>query len=206
MRVPVITHYLGRDENKKAVVNFDKSGTYVLGVYANVQACCLCVLKGYDKNIRWDIIEEFYVECIDVEKCIEKSNHFIKKFKIRHLFGNTIGNSICDVKNDYSKGDLIRGYEVVELDPEHMMFLAQANLKKINIKEDLKLKWENEFKKFSIDDLRNNKVTYARIFALCNILHSAKIVEISFGDPDIPNILITNKTKEINELRTLDSA
>lgn len=195
MDILVHAEYLGYDENNKPLINWDASGCYVLGIYSNIQATCICVVKVYDKKERWDIVEDYTIKGIDVDSCIDKTNYFINKYKIEHVFGNQISTCICEIENHFGNdNEQLTGYEIIELQNEHMMFLAQGNLKKICLKPELKDEWENEFNSFTIQNLRHNDVTYPRLFALANVLHGAKPAIWYLLSPDIPNVVINSKT------------
>lgn len=207
MQVYNSMRYLGYDEENNVVIDWKNSGKCVLGVFANIQATCICVVQVFTDNPKWNILEEFILEKqVDCNLSIEKSNYFINKYGIEHAFGNKLGRSICTLRDSFSVsgGYQTYGYEINELSPEQLMFLVQGNLYKINTVPNLQEKWNDEFNSFNLNDvkqttnLQSNITTYPRIFALASVIHSCTPhTPMSWINEDIPNILINRNTGEI---------
>lgn len=157
------------------------NGTYVMGVFASVEASCLLVVKFH--NIKQKhILIDYVSDEIDIDNFIEFSNFCLDNYKIKHVFGNTIGTAICKIKNRYSNDNqLIEGYEIISIEAEHMMFLVQGHLKNLSFNENLIENWNQELKNFDINALRNNTKTYPRVFALAAIIEGIKETNTGIG-------------------------
>lgn len=158
-------------------------GFPVLGIYADIQKVCICVvnvylLKGdfkYGKRQfykKWEVLEEFTTQNIDIDECLDNSKRFIWEYRIKQGFCNTIGVEICDIKDAFYRHtkEQYEGIEIVELQPERLLFLVQGNIERISIDGSIREMWEEEFNKFDIEAIRNNLISYPRVFALANVI------------------------------------
>lgn len=151
-------------------------GTYVMGIFSNLEATCICVVKVYKNKTQWDIVEDFTVNGIQLEECTNMCKWFLDIYKIKYVFGNEIGKSICNIEDSFTidTNKQYEGYEVTNIGYEHLTMLTLGNIRKIRLDKELKEQWENEFKNCDIESLKSESKTYPRIFALANVLKSVQ--------------------------------
>lgn len=162
-------------------------GFPVLGIYADIQKVCICVvnvylLKGdfkYGKRQfykKWEVLEEFTTENIDIDECLDNSNRLISKYRIKIALTNSIGSDICDLKDSFyrTSGEQYEGIEIVELQPERLLFLVQGNIERISIDSSIRYLWEEELDKYDIEAIRNGVITCPRVFALGNVIKACQ--------------------------------
>lgn len=162
-------------------------GTPVLGIYADINKVCICAVNVFlmkDNIVRhgkkcfykkWEVLNEYVTENIDIDECLDKSRKFIYEYKVKQAFCNSIGIELCEIKDKFDNSNQqYEGCEIIELQPENMMFLVQGHIKRIAIKNEYKTNWEDEFYNFDIEALRDNSINYPRVFALANVIKGAQ--------------------------------
>lgn len=171
MQVNVEINYL-KDGDGNKQIDFKNSGAVIFGIFANVEGIAIIVSKCYEKRIRWDVLDDFFIPYLDIDEAIDKFKEFKMEYGGRNIccFGNEDGNQIAQLS--IAKDNDSKGYEVVDLKPESFVFTVQSNLKKIKFAKEIQASWSEELRNFDLKAIRENEKTYPRVFALGSVLRA----------------------------------
>ncbi|MEO1431235.1 MAG: hypothetical protein AAFS12_04700 [Cyanobacteria bacterium J06632_19] len=154
---------------KEKYLDWDKSGTKIMGLYADLQGIAIVICKAYPKKIRWDIVDSWYSKNINIDNAENRYFELLKKHSkgypnIRYIIANSNGRLISD---DIVKCGC-RQFELRDEKPETLAFAVQSNIHKLSISKSIKGVWENELENFDLDT--TTKISYPLTYALGLVL------------------------------------
>ncbi len=175
MKVAMDIVPLGRRKDGSLVVDKALSGKNVISIFANSKGIAILVVKVYPVEQYWYITDEYVTYDIsDIEICREKIKEFEKRYVIEHFLGNDMARTIVNKPTYTTKeGETYAGWESVTLEIEDMLFLVQVHLKNIGF-GNFQETWTNELRSVNLEEIKNNKGTYPKIFALAYVINKAE--------------------------------